>query len=201
MWHASWGGLPPESFFERVDPFLAPFRRAIPDESFTADNPVGHLSPEWAERFGLPETVVVAGGIFDGHCGAVGADPRPEPAVRRGVPDHIVGAGEVVLADRRCRGRGIVVHYDIGAGVADKRLIAWLRQGRRPRATVIPVVGVCERLRKVAFAAPSDLPCGPSAGGAKRHRRQNQRAYLRFQNGHLYSPFGAAKDDNAPYPA
>jgi L-ribulokinase len=82
MWHASWGGLPPESFFEQVDPLLVPFRRAIPDESFTADNPVGHLSPEWAERFGLPETVVVAGGILDGHCGAVGAGVRPGTLVK-----------------------------------------------------------------------------------------------------------------------
>ena len=82
MWHASWGGLPPESFFERVDSLLVPFRRAIPDESFTADNPVGHLSPEWAERLGLPETVVVAGGIFDGHCGAVGAGVRPGTLVK-----------------------------------------------------------------------------------------------------------------------
>ncbi len=82
MWHASWGGLPPESFFERVDPFLVPFRRAIPNESFTADNPVGHLSAEWAKRLGLPETVVVAGGILDGHCGAVGAGVRPGTLVK-----------------------------------------------------------------------------------------------------------------------
>jgi L-ribulokinase len=82
MWHASWGGLPPESFFERVDPLLVPFRRATPDESFTPEKPVGHLSPEWAEQFGLPETVVVAGGILDGHCGAVGAGVRPGRLVK-----------------------------------------------------------------------------------------------------------------------
>ncbi len=82
MWHASWGGLPPESFFKRVDPILVPFRRATPDESFTPDNPVGCLSREWAARFGLPETVVVAGGILDGHCGAVGAGVRPGRLVK-----------------------------------------------------------------------------------------------------------------------
>ncbi len=82
MWHASWSGLPPESFFERVDPLLVPFRRATPDESFTPEKPVGFLSPEWAERFGLPETVVVAGGILDGHCGAVGAGVRPGRLVK-----------------------------------------------------------------------------------------------------------------------
>ncbi len=82
MWHASWGGLPPESFFERVDPLLVPFRRATPAESFTPETPVGHLSPEWAARFGLPETVVVAGGILDGHCGAVGAGVRPGRLVK-----------------------------------------------------------------------------------------------------------------------
>ena len=82
MWHASWGGLPPASFFERIDPLLVPFRRALPDESFTADNPVGYLAPEWAARFGLPETVIVAGGILDGHCGAVGAGVRPGTLVK-----------------------------------------------------------------------------------------------------------------------
>ena len=82
MWHESWGGLPPESFFERVDPLLVPFRRATPDESFTPDKPVGLLSPEWAERFGLPKTVVVAVGILDGHCGAVGGGVRPGRLVK-----------------------------------------------------------------------------------------------------------------------
>ena len=82
MWHASWGGLPPESFFERVDPLLVPFRRVTPDESYTPDKPIGSLSKEWAVRFGLPETVVVAGGILDGHCGAVGAGVRPGRLVK-----------------------------------------------------------------------------------------------------------------------
>ena len=76
MWHASWGGLPPVDFFEAVDPLLAPFRRAASDDFPTADIPVGHLSAEWAERLGLTERVVVAGGMLDGHSGAVGAGIR-----------------------------------------------------------------------------------------------------------------------------
>ena len=82
MWHASWGGLPPESFFERIDPLLVPIRRAMPGESFTADNPVGRLSPEWAARLGLPAGIPVAGGMVDGHCGAVGAGIRPGTLVK-----------------------------------------------------------------------------------------------------------------------
>ncbi|MBQ6923181.1 MAG: ribulokinase [Kiritimatiellae bacterium] len=82
MWHASWGGLPPESFFERIDPLLVPLRRAMPGESFTADNPVGRLSPEWAARLGLPAGIPVAGGMVDGHCGAVGAGIRPGTLVK-----------------------------------------------------------------------------------------------------------------------
>ena len=76
MWHASWGGLPPVEFFEAVDPLLVPFRRTASDDYSTADIPAGHLSAEWAEKLGLTERVVVAGGMIDGHSGAVGAGIR-----------------------------------------------------------------------------------------------------------------------------
>ena len=82
MWHASWGGLPPAAFFEAVDPLLVPFRNAAPSDTFTADKPVGRLSPEWAERLGLPSRPVVAGGMVDGHAGAVGAGIRKGTLVK-----------------------------------------------------------------------------------------------------------------------
>ena len=73
MWHESWGGLPPEEFFVSVDPLLRGMRGRLYSETYTADIPVGTLTPEWAERLGLSTEVVVAGGAIDCHAGALGA--------------------------------------------------------------------------------------------------------------------------------
>ena len=82
LWHASWGGLPREEFFTAVDPLLTPFPSRMGNETFTADTPVGTLCPAWAERLGLPETVVVAAGAVDCHVGAVGAGIAPGEMVK-----------------------------------------------------------------------------------------------------------------------
>lgn len=82
MWHEKWGGLPSEEFLCKIDPLLGGFRDRLFSETQTADKPVGTLSPEWAERLGLSTDVVVAGGAFDCHMGAVGADVKPYTFVR-----------------------------------------------------------------------------------------------------------------------
>ena len=82
MWHKEWGGLPPEKFLKSLDPRLAGFRARLFEETETADKPVGHLCKEWAERLGLSENVVVAGGAYDCHMGAVGAGVTPHTLVR-----------------------------------------------------------------------------------------------------------------------
>ncbi len=82
MWHNDWNGLPPEEFLVSVDPLLAGFRERLFTETETADKPVGHLCKEWAERLGLSEDVVVAGGAYDCHMGAVGAGVSPHTLVR-----------------------------------------------------------------------------------------------------------------------
>lgn len=82
MWHESWGGLPDEEFLTTLDPLLAGFRSRLFDKTETADKPVGTLSPEWAGRLGLSTDVVVAGGAFDCHMGAVGANIAPHTFVR-----------------------------------------------------------------------------------------------------------------------
>ncbi|CAD2214732.1 L-ribulokinase [Angomonas deanei] len=82
MWHESWGGFPPESFFAKLHPTLALYRSRMSDTTETADRPVGKLSPEWARRLGLGEHVVVAGGAIDAHFGAVGAGIKPFSFVR-----------------------------------------------------------------------------------------------------------------------
>lgn len=82
MWHESWGGLPPEDFLVKLDPKLAGFRERLFEKTETAEKPVGRLCPEWAERLGLSTDVVVAGGAFDCHMGAVGAAVTPRTLVR-----------------------------------------------------------------------------------------------------------------------
>lgn len=82
MWHEKWGGLPSEEFLEKLDPLLTGFRERLFEKTETADKPVGKLSQEWADRLGLSTEVVVAGGAFDCHMGAVGANVTPNTLVR-----------------------------------------------------------------------------------------------------------------------
>ncbi len=82
MWHEEWGGLPSEEFLTSVDPLLAGYRERLFDKTETADRPVGTLCKEWAERLGLSENVVVGGGVFDCHAGAVGAGVSKGTLVR-----------------------------------------------------------------------------------------------------------------------
>lgn len=82
MWNMEWGGLPPEDFFLALEPKLAGIRANAFHETYTADKPVGRLSAEWAQKLGLSTNVVVAGGAYDCHMGAVGAGVREKTLVR-----------------------------------------------------------------------------------------------------------------------
>ena len=75
-------GRTPEEFLASLDPLLAGFRERLFEDTETADKPVGHLCKEWAEKLGLSEDVVVAGGAYDCHMGAVGAGVTPHTLVR-----------------------------------------------------------------------------------------------------------------------
>ncbi|WP_422082447.1 ribulokinase [Ulvibacterium sp.] len=77
LWHKTFGGLPPNTFFAALDPLLDGLRDRLYTKTYTSEIPVGTLSPEWAERLGLPESVVVSVGAFDAHMGAVGARTEP----------------------------------------------------------------------------------------------------------------------------
>jgi L-ribulokinase len=77
LWAEAYGGLPPEEFFSSLDPVLAGFTSRLFRDTYTADQPAGTLSPEWAARLGLATDVVVGVGAFDAHMGAVGGQVAP----------------------------------------------------------------------------------------------------------------------------
>lgn len=82
MWHESWGGLPSEDFLVRLDPLLSGLRDRLYRDTWTGDQAAGTLTPEWAQRLGLPVGVTVGIGAFDAHFGAVGAQIEPHMLVK-----------------------------------------------------------------------------------------------------------------------
>ena len=104
MWHESWGGLPSEEFLVKLDPLLKGFRKRLFEKTETADKPVGKLTQEWASRLGLSTDVVVAGGAFDCHMGAVGAGITPNTLVR------IIGTStcDIMVADYEAIGQKLI---------------------------------------------------------------------------------------------
>lgn len=82
MWHAEWGGLPPQEFLAQVDPLLAGFGNHLYGDTFVNGKCVGGLSVEWAARLGLHEGIAVGLGAIDCHVGAIGAGIRPGTLVK-----------------------------------------------------------------------------------------------------------------------
>ncbi|NMH28610.1 ribulokinase [Flavobacterium silvaticum] len=77
LWAEEFDGLPPDSFFSELDPLLTGITGKLFKDTFASDVAAGTLSPEWASRLGLPETVVIGVGAFDAHMGAVGGQIEP----------------------------------------------------------------------------------------------------------------------------
>jgi len=77
LWHAGYGGYPPNEFFASLDKQLDGFTAKLPKETYTSDKSAGNLSAEWAAKLGLSTDVVVAVGAFDAHMGAVGGQIEP----------------------------------------------------------------------------------------------------------------------------
>jgi len=74
MWHEDFNGLPAEEFLVKLDPLLKGLKDKLYEDTYTADVPVGNLSREWADKLGIPTSVVVGAGTFDAHAGAVGGE-------------------------------------------------------------------------------------------------------------------------------
>ena len=73
LYNKSWGGLPDEEFLNTLSPGLGSIRNKLYNRAYSAEQRMGFLSEEWAEKLGLSTEVSVAVGAFDAHMGAVGA--------------------------------------------------------------------------------------------------------------------------------
>ena len=82
LWHSEFDGLPANNFLTRLDPLLDGLRDRLFTDTYTADQPMGNLSAEWAAKLGLSTNVVVGVGAFDAHMGAIGAQIEPYAFVR-----------------------------------------------------------------------------------------------------------------------
>ncbi|MCP4727903.1 MAG: ribulokinase, partial [bacterium] len=77
MWHREYNGLPSEEYLRKIDSRLVGLRERLFTDTYTCDVSAGTLSPEWADRLGLPQNVSVGVGAIDAHLGAVGAEIKP----------------------------------------------------------------------------------------------------------------------------
>lgn len=77
LWAKEWNGLPPNEFFASLDPLLDGFTNRLFKDTYAADQAVGTITKEWANRLGLPETTVIGVGAYDAHMGAVGGQIEP----------------------------------------------------------------------------------------------------------------------------
>lgn len=77
LWAEAYNGLPPNDFFATLHPCLDGFTEKLFTTTYTSDKAAGTISPHWAAKLGLPETVVIGIGAFDCHMGAVGGQIEP----------------------------------------------------------------------------------------------------------------------------
>lgn len=72
LYAEDWGGLPDKEFLALLAPKLADLRDRLYEEAHDASATAGHLSTEWAAKWGLSKGIPIAVGEFDVHYGAIG---------------------------------------------------------------------------------------------------------------------------------
>ena len=77
LWAEEFDGLPPDNFFSSWDILLEGFTTRLFTKTYTAAQPAGNLSAEWAQQLGLSTHVIIGIGAFDCHMGAVGGQIEP----------------------------------------------------------------------------------------------------------------------------
>ena len=82
MFNDSWNGLPDKEFLDELSSGLGKLRDRLFPHAYSAEQKIGNLSAEWAEKLGLSTNVAVAVGAFDAHMGAVGAGVKEGTLVK-----------------------------------------------------------------------------------------------------------------------
>jgi L-ribulokinase len=92
LWNESLGGLPPDSFFTKVDPLLTGVREKFAGRYETSNRIAGTLSSEWATKLGLRAGIPIPVGAFDAHWDAMGA------GIREGDVVNVIGTATCIMA-------------------------------------------------------------------------------------------------------
>ncbi len=75
-------GYPPPAGLAHLSPELERIAAGLPSGVIPAGRSVGNLSPVLAQRWGLPDDVIIASGLIDAHAGAIGAGITPGSLVK-----------------------------------------------------------------------------------------------------------------------
>ena len=103
MYNDGWGGLPDEEFLNELSPKLGKVRNSLYQKAYPAEEKIGNLSKEWANKLGLSTNVAIAVGAFDAHMGAVGAGIGAQAVARRGINRVFAAVDEEEIGGRRRR--------------------------------------------------------------------------------------------------
>jgi L-ribulokinase len=92
MWVDELGGLPSESFLAKVDPMFAGVRAKVSGEYAASFTIAGKLSPDWAIRLGIKQSIPIPVGAFDAHWDAIGA------GIKVGDVVNVIGTSTCIMA-------------------------------------------------------------------------------------------------------
>lgn len=72
MYSKEWGGFPDEEFLNSLSPKMGKLKKSL-SKTYSVEEIAGHLSEEWATKFGLSSGIPIAVGALDAHIGAIGS--------------------------------------------------------------------------------------------------------------------------------